>query len=224
MTKVDNNDLIRDFMKPFAKERKAKATYTCVYKKEDPYFWRIVTIPYIQGQYTVFVDIKLWQYDEFLTSITHPHSPPRFTDKLRHEGFFAMRPYSICRRDIGVPIDSVTNIANTELLQEWCKDVFQDAIKRIDGFVQMVESEYAGLNDFIIKNADNDLILAAFACIYDGNYADAEVFLKKAKEKEIVFNRSFGSATRDLRDVLMDYCEVKRLGIEWTRDMVLSGL
>ena len=64
MAKVDNDDLIQKYMTPLAKSRKAKCTYTCIYKKENQYFWRVKIIPYIQGQYTILIDIKLWQYDE----------------------------------------------------------------------------------------------------------------------------------------------------------------
>lgn len=223
MAKIDNNDLIRDYMKPLAKIRKAKSTYTCVYKKENPYFWRIVTIPYIQGKYTILVEIKLWQYDEFLTSITHPHEPPHFTDKLRHEGFFAMRPHTIIRRDIDVPIDPITNVADTEKLKIWCEEVFNDAVDRIDTFVEEVEKEYDGLNNYLISNADNDPITAAFAYLFVNDYEQAEILLNIAVKNGFTFNRCFGSANRDLRDVLLDYCHTKQSGKEWKRNMVLGG-
>ena len=224
MSKIDNDDLIQEYMKPLAKERKAKCTYTCIYKKEGAYFWRIKIIPYIKGQYTIFVNIKLWQYDEFLTSITHPDNPQRFTDKRRHQGFFAMVPYQICRRDIDAPIDPVTNVADVNQLKNWCEDVYQDAISRIDSFVRLVENDYQGLNNFLIANAVNDPLMAAFALIYNAEYSKATEMLEKSQEKQLKFERSFGTVSRDLRDVLLDFCNVRLDGREWTRDMVLGGI
>ena len=223
MAKIDNDELIQEYMKSIVKVRKAKCTYTCIYKKEPPYFWQIKIIPYIQGQYTILVDIKLWEYDEFLTSITHPDEPQHFTDKMRYQGFFAMKPYRIIRRDIDAPIDPITNIADTDKLKIWCEDVFNDAIDRIDTFTAGVKKEYGGLNDYLISNTNNDPITAAFACLFVNDYEQAERLLNIAVKNGFIFDRSFGSVNRDLRDVLLDYCHAKQSGKEWTRNMVLGG-
>lgn len=223
MAKVDNDDLIQKYMTPLAKSRKAKCTYTCIYKKENQYFWRVKIIPYIQGQYTILIDIKLWQYDEFITSITHPNEPQHFTDKQRHQGFFAMKPYRICRRDIDVPINPVTNTADMGQLELWCSEVFNDSIARIDSFIRSVESEYGGLNNFLIANATNDPLMAAFACAFAGEYRKAEEILLDAIKKQLRFERCFGSAQRDLSNVLLDYCKAQQTGENWTKDKVIAG-
>ena len=223
MAIIDYDDLILAYMKPLAKHRKAKCAYTCIYKKEKLYFWQIKIIPYIKGQYTIIIGIKLWEYDEFLTSITHPDESQHFTDKMRYQGFFAMKPYTIIRRDIDAPIDLLTNVADTDKLQIWCEDVYHDAIDRIDTFIAEVENEYGGLNSFLIANADSDPIMAAFANIFAKNYDQAEILLNIAVQKGHIFNRCFGSVNRDLRDVLLDYCHAKQFGKEWTRNMVLGG-
>lgn len=220
---MDKMILIRDCMKPLAKTRGAKSTYGYVYKKDNDYLWKIDLIPYLVYQFSVITTIKPWKYDELLYSIINPQTELHFTDKMRCESFAAMKPYQISRIDIDFPMEANTYRTKTEELNQWCTDVFQNAISTIDDFIKMID-EQGGLNHYLIHNAEHNLLMAAFAYISCENFEQAEVCLKKAEEEKLLYNRCFGSMNRDLRDVLLDYCYTMQNGMEWTRENVLLGI
>ncbi len=224
MKNIDKNDLICAEMKVLVKSRKAKATYTCVYKREEPYFWFFTIKPRGRFKYVIDLYIKLTRYDEFVTSITHPNEVMRFTDKMRYEGFFSMRPFQICEYLIDGPFGAEEGASDSNCLTTWCENVYRDAIKQIDEFICESESKHSGLNQFLIDNGESNPLMAGFASLYKGDYSSSVKFLQSAKERSLTFGRSFGSIHHDLRDVLLDYCKAKKDGIKWTRDLVLAGL
>ena len=107
---------------------------------------------------------------------------------------------------------------------DFFKVIFDEATSILDRFCERIANEYGSLNEFHIKNAENDILLAAFASVSCGDYLVAEQLLVKAQQENCVFNRSYGSLSRDLRDVLLDYCNASQCGKKWTREMVIHGL
>lgn len=216
--------MIRDHMKAISKMRKAKVSDRCIYKKDGPYFWCITIREYSSLRYMVSVKIKPWSYDEFLNSITHPGENIRFTDSLRWQGFSAMSMYEISKDYYPHPPKDSCGEVDDAALHDWCKVIFDEATSILDRFCERIANEYGSLNEFHIKNAENDILLAAFASVSCGDYLVAEQLLVKAQQENCVFNRSYGSLSRDLRDVLLDYCNASQCGKKWTREMVIHGL
>lgn len=212
----------RDTMKQIVKPRKAKVTTYCIYKKENDYFWYIKITPYSYTKRRVAVYIKPWRYDELLFSISHPGEELHFTDKLRYNGFSAMDSFVL---DCSYYLEDFSNQTevNTADFELWCRQLFDTSIKKLDDFISVVEKEYGSLEEYHIANCKNNLLNAAFASVSLGRYDEAEKFLNEAKIQNLLFNRSYGSITHDLRDVLLDYCHAKQAGTDWTRNMVLGG-
>ena len=213
---------IKLHMTPLAKSRKAKATNRGIYKKDGVLFWGVSIRQYSSLRCCVMVKIKPWHYDELLLSITHPEDTIHFTDKLRWDGFSAMSMYCIEKRFYPYPEKDKNGNIDQSLLSAWCQEIYENAMEILDSFCAKLDSEYGDLDGFHIANSDEDLLTAAFAYISRREYQNAERLLIEAQERNLVFNRSYGSYTRDIRDVLLDYCKAQRLGQKWTSRMVVG--
>lgn len=213
---------IKEQMTICAKERKAKVSTDGIYKKEGQYFWFISIRQYSSLRYVVSVEIKPWKYDELLFSITHPGETIRFTDKLRCHGFSAMSFHTISKTYYPLPPKDDDGKFDLLAFSNWCNTIYRESIQSLDNFCKMIRTKYDDLDGFHIANVDSDILTAAFTYISSGELKNAERLLLIAQEKQEVFNRSFGSYSRDLRDVLLDYCRAKQEGIVWSRAMVLG--
>lgn len=215
---------IKEQMLLLAKNRKAKVCLDGVFKKEGQYFWCIYIKQYSSQRYAVTVELKPWKYDELLFSITHPGENLKFSDKLRWNGFSAMSMFIIKKTYYPWPAKNDAGEITTVMIADWCKNIFNESMCILDSFCEKIKEEYGELDNFHIAHAESNKLLAAFACIAQGDFQTAERFLLEAREDNLVFNRSFGSYSRDLRDVLLDYCEVSMAGKEWTKELVVNGL
>lgn len=213
---------IKEQMTICAKERKAKVSTDGIYKKEGQYFWFISIRQYSSLKYVVSVGIKPWKYDELLFSITHPEDTIRFTDKLRWHGFAAMSFHTISKTYYPIPPKDDDGNVDLSVFSNWCNTIYNESIQSLDNFCKMIESEHIDLDGFYIANVDSDILTAAFAYISRSDFKNAERLLLIAQEEQKAFNRSYGSYSRDLRDVLLDYCRVKQEGIEWSKARVLG--
>lgn len=192
-------------MKVLAKDIRAKATTSCIYKKDNEYFWYIQDTPHTSNTRMVTIGIKPWRYDELVLSIAHPEEPNHITDKLRWDGVYVAPCFIISQKAYELPIDPSGRI-DFGRIPEMCKTIFDDSIERISEFCKMIETEYGDMNEFHIHRASIDPLSAGLAHIDRKEYPQAAEHFRIAKEKRLSFHWCFGSTKRDLRDVLQEYC------------------
>ena len=223
--KTSINKLIRDTFQPIAKKRKAKSTLFGLYQKKDPYYWYIYHHSQSE-QYQVQIKVKLWRYDEMIDSIVHPDNPVRFTDIMRHECVSAMPFHLIAEREYefpcGATADNLRELAEEADFVPWCESIFNDCMEILDGFISDAEQHYGGLGEYLIAHAEEDPHLAVFACLDRKDYEGALKTLAFMEEHHLTYNRCYGAYSRDLRDVLKDYCTVTRQGGFWTSAQVVG--
>lgn len=236
LTEVEVRNRIKVIQKAIAKENKVKASYGGFYAKTGDYFWTIGNAPYSYNSRQVLSGIKPWSWDESLDAIVHPYARICFTDLSRWAGGAAMRLYYFPREIYAFETEwdnGKSQVEESELYRI-TRDIFSTEKAKLDGFINMVETQYADFDEYCIANADytpsmyDGLLYAGFAAVRKKRYEQAIEFLTKAKGaisglgRFNTFNFSYGRYDRDLRDVLIDYSRTMLENSEWTYEKIVG--
>ena len=214
---------MKDSMKVLAKDIRAKVTTSCVYKKDNEYFWYIQDTPHLNNTRMVTIGIKPWHYDELVLSIAYPEETIHITDKLRWDGAYMAPCFIISQKAYELPIDTSGRI-DFGKIPEMCKMILDDSMGCISEFWKNIENAYGDINEFHIQRASTDPLGAGLAHIDRKEYLQAIEQFRVAKKRRLAFHWCFGSTKRDLRDVLLDYCIVSQSGQKWTKEMVAPSI